>query len=234
MFYPMYMDSSYFSDYFVFILIPLIISLWASASVKSTFNKYSRVSNNHGLTASEVARNILRSAGVLDVRIERVSGNLSDHYDPRTKVVRLSDSVYDSTSVAAIGVAAHEVGHAIQHATGYVPNKLRSALVPVVNLASSLAVPMLFMGILIGATGLSWLGIIFFASTVVFSLVTLPVEFNASGRAIKNLIAYNILSPEENEMAKKVLNAAAMTYVASALASIGQLLFWISRTRRDD
>ena len=228
------MDSSYFSDYFVFILIPLIISLWASASVKSTFNKYSKVSNNKGYTASQVASMILRSAGVLDVRIERVSGSLSDHYDPRTKVVRLSDSVYDSTSVAAIGVAAHEVGHAIQHQAGYVPNKLRSFLVPVVNFASSLAVPLLFMGILIGATGLSWLGIIFFASTVVFSLVTLPVEFNASGRAVKNLIAYNILSPEENDMAKKVLNAAAMTYVASALASIGQLLFWISRTRRDD
>ena len=223
-----------FSEYFVYIIIPLIISLWASFKVKSTFGKYSEVSNAARYTAAQVAEMILRSAGLTNVRVERVSGSLTDHFDPRTNVVRLSDSVYSSTSVAAIGVAAHEVGHAIQHATGYAPIKLRTAIVPLVNLSSSLAMPLFILGIFIGATSLTWLGIILFAAVVVFSLVTLPVEFNASSRAVKNLIAYNILTPQENEMAKQVLSAAAMTYVASALASLGQLMYWISRSRSRD
>ncbi len=221
-----------FGEYFIYIIIPLIISLWASFKVKSTFSKYSQVSNYARHTASQVAEMILRSAGIANVRVERVEGNLTDHFDPRTNVVRLSDSVYSSTSVAAIGVAAHEVGHAIQHATGYAPIKVRTAIVPLVNLSSGLAVPMFILGIVIGATSLTWLGIILFSAVVLFSLITLPVEFNASSRAVKNLIAYNILTPQENEMAKKVLSAAAMTYVASALASLGQLLYWVSRTRR--
>ena len=221
-------------DYFIYIIIPLIISLWASFKVKSTFGKYSEISNSARYTAAQVAEMILRSAGITNVRIERVAGNLTDHFDPRTNVVRLSESVYSSSSVAAIGVAAHEVGHAIQHATGYAPIKLRTAIVPLVNISSSLAMPMFILGIVIGATSLTWLGIILFGAVVLFSLITLPVEFNASNRAVKNLIAYNILTPQENEMAKRVLSAAAMTYVASALASLGQLLYWISRSRSRD
>lgn len=221
-------------EYFVYIIIPLIISIWASYSVNSTFNKYSKMTNSRNYTAAQVAEKLLRSAGVFNVRVEKVSGNLTDHFDPRTNVVRLSDSVYSSTSVAAIGVAAHEVGHAIQHANGYLPIKIRTAIVPIVNISSKLAVPMFILGILLSATSLAWLGVILFAAVVAFSLITLPVEFNASNRAVKNLIAYNILTDAENDMAKKVLSAAAMTYVASALASLGQLLYWVSRVRDRD
>lgn len=228
------MSSSALGEYFIYIIIPLLISMWASFSVNSTFNKYSKITNRRGLTAAQVAEQLLRSAGIINVRIERVSGNLTDHYDPKTKVVRLSDSVYSSTSVASIGVAAHEVGHAIQHAVGYTPIKIRTAIVPLVNISSKLAVPMFVLGLLLSMTSLAWLGVILFSAVVLFSLVTLPVEFNASSRAVKNLIAYNILSAEENDMAKKVLSAAAMTYVASALASIGQLLYWVSRARDRD
>lgn len=227
-------DYSYMTEYFVYIIIPLIISVWASAKVKITFSKYSQITNAKGYTASYVASQILRSAGVYNVRIEHVSGNLTDHFDPRDNVLRLSDDVYFSKSVAAIGVAAHEAGHAIQHAQGYVPVRLRTAIVPVVNLSSHLAVPMFILGLLLNATGLAWLGVILFAAVVVFSLVTLPVEFNASSRALKNLIAYDILTVDENDMAKKVLGAAAMTYVASALASLGQLLYWVSRIKDRD
>ena len=151
-----------FGEYFIYIIIPLIISLWASFKVKSTFSKYSQVSNSARYTAAQVAEMILRTAGITNVSVERVAGELTDHFDPRTNVVRLSDSVYSSTSVAAIGVAAHEVGHAIQHATGYAPIKLRTAIVPLVNLSSSLAVPMFILGLVIGATSLTWLGIILF------------------------------------------------------------------------
>lgn len=227
-------DYSYMTEYFVYIIIPLIISVWASAKVKITFSKYSQITNAKGYTASYVASQILRSAGVYNVRIEHVSGNLTDHFDPRDNVLRLSDDVYFSKSVAAIGVAAHEAGHAIQHAQGYVPVRLRTAIVPVVNLSSHLAVPMFILGLLLNATGLAWLGVILFAAVVVFSLVTLPVEFNASSRALKNLIAYDILTVDENDMAKKVLGAAAMTYVASVLASLGQLLYWVSRIKDRD
>lgn len=228
------MDYSSMAEYFVYIIIPLIISIWASMKVKITFSKYSQIANRKGYTAAQVAERILQSAGVYNVRIERVPGDLTDHFDPRDNVLRLSDSVYSSNSVAALGVAAHEAGHAIQHAQGYMPIRIRSAIVPVVNISSRLAVPMFILGLVLGMTGLAWLGVILFAGVVLFSIVTLPVEFNASSRALKNLIAYNILSPEENDMARKVLGAAAMTYVASALASLGQLLYWISRFKDRD
>lgn len=227
-------SASAFSDYFVFILVPLIISIWASSNVRGTFSKYSEVANQRGYTAAEVARQILDHAGLYNVRIERVGGNLTDHFDPKTNIIRLSDSVYSSASVAALGVAAHEVGHAIQHAKGYIPIKIRSAIVPVVNLASNLAMPMFFLGLFLGLTPFAWIGVIMFAAVVVFSLVTLPVEFNASKRALENLEGASILAAQENQMAKKVLSAAAMTYVASALAAIGQLLYWVSRTRDRD
>ncbi len=226
--------ASAFSDYLVFILVPLIISIWASANVRNTFGKYSKVVNQRGYTAADVARQILNHAGIYNVRVERIDGELTDHFDPRENVVRLSDSVYSSASVAALGVAAHEVGHAIQHAKGYVPIKIRTAIVPIVSLASNLAMPMFFLGLFLGLTPFAWIGVIMFAAVVLFSLVTLPVEFNASRRALANLEGANILAAQENEMAKKVLSAAAMTYVASSLAALGQLLYWISRTRSRD
>lgn len=230
MFYGYY-GASGFSDYLIFILVPLIISIWASVNVRSTFGKYSQVANQRGYTAAEVAQRILRQAGIYNVRIERVEGSLTDHFDPRTNVIRLSDSVYSSASVAALGVAAHEVGHAIQHANGYLPIKIRMAIVPVVNLASNLAMPMFILGLILNFTPFALIGVIMFAAVVLFSLVTLPVEFNASRRALANLESANILAAQENQMAKKVLGAAAMTYVASALAALGQLLYWISRFR---
>lgn len=220
MFYPFYFDSTY-----ILVLIGIILSLAASARVRSTFAKYSRVRGISGMTGAEAAERILHSSGIYDVRIERVSGQLSDHYDPRTKVLRLSDSVYGQSSISAIGVAAHECGHAIQHDKAYVPLKIRGALVPVVNFGSMISWPLILIGLLVtGSQTLIDIGIILFATAVIFQLITLPVEFNASKRAVQRLGETGILYGEELNQSRKVLNAAALTYVAAAAATILQLL----------
>ena len=222
MFYPMYFDPTYF-----LVLIGVVLSLLASGRVKSTFAKYSQMRNSRGLTGAQAAEQVLHTAGIYDVRIEHVGGNLTDHYDPRTKVLRLSDSVYGQTSVAAVGVAAHECGHAIQHAQGYAPLKLRSTLVPIANFGSKLAWPLIIFGLFISGESSTILinaGIIAFLGAVVFQLVTLPVEFNASNRAIRMIADSGMMYGEEIKGAKKVLSAAALTYVASAATAILQLL----------
>lgn len=215
-------DPTYF-----LVIIGALICMIASARVKTTFNKYSRYRSRTNMTGKEAAQRVLRSAGIMDVTVRHVSGNLTDHYDPRNKTLNLSDSVYDSTSVAAIGVAAHECGHAIQHQKDYAPLSIRSAIVPVANIGSTLAWPLIIIGLLFSsATGsfLIKLGIICFSLAVLFQLVTLPVEFDASRRAVNILGSTGILSEEELPMTKKVLGAAALTYVAGAAAAILQLL----------
>lgn len=235
MFYPMYFDPTYF-----LVIIGVVFSLIASGRVQSTFAKYSKVRNSGGITGAEAAQRVLNSAGIFDVRIERVNGNLTDHYDPRTKVLRLSDSVYGSSTVAAVGVAAHECGHAIQHAVGYAPLSLRSTLVPIANFGSRIAWPLILLGFFISGDTSALLiniGIIAFLGAVAFQLVTLPVEFNASNRAIQKIADTGMMQGEEIKGAKKVLNAAAMTYVASAATSILQLLRILMLTggrRRND
>lgn len=219
MYYPI-MDSTYI----VYIVIPLLISMAASAMVNHMFKKYSGYENSRGYTAAQVARFILDRNGQADVAVEMVAGSLTDHYDPKARVIRLSDSVYSSRSVSAIGVAAHEAGHAAQHAQGYFPIKLRNAMVPAVNLAARLAVPLILVGALMELGGLVDAAIVLYSASVLFALVTLPVEFNASRRAITTLEKYEILDGSENAAAKKVLGAAAMTYVASLLAAIGSFL----------
>ena len=208
------------------LVIPAIIfALVAQFKVKSTFNKYSSESNAHGYTAKEVARKILDENGLYSVGIEYVQGELTDHYDPSANVIRLSDSTYNSTSVAAIGVAAHEVGHAIQHAQGYAPIKVRQAIIPITRLGSSLAVPLVMLGLILSA--FRWLvpvGILLYACAAFFQAVTLPVEFNASNRALKTLDENLILYKDEVKMAQKVLSAAAMTYVAAMVSSLVSLL----------
>ena len=234
MYYPMYFDPTYF-----LVLIGVLICLAASAKMKSTFNRYSRVRSHSGMTGRQAAEEILRRAGIYDVRIEHISGSLTDHYDPRSKVLRLSDTVYNQTSVAAMGVAAHECGHAIQHQTGYVPLSIRGALVPVVNLGSTIAWPLIIIGMFINSrSSLLFinLGILAFSLAVLFQIVTLPVEFNASGRAIKILGESGMLYPEEVSATRKVLKAAALTYVAGAASAILQLLriLILTGNRRDD
>ncbi len=211
--------------YYIVLIIPaIIISFIAQAKVSSTFSKYSRVSSMRGMTASEVARKILDMNGLTNVAIEHVKGNLTDHYDPKSKILRLSDSVFSSKSVAALGVAAHECGHAIQHAYGYVPLKLRNSVFPIVSFSSRAAVPIIILGFLVNTPVLVNLGIILFSAVVLFQLITLPVEFNASSRALNILEKSYFLEETEVKSAKKVLSAAALTYVASALMSIMQLL----------
>ena len=220
--------------YLLLILVMLILPIWASYNVKSTFSKYSSVHNSRGLTADQVARQILDSNGLYNVRIERISGNLTDHYDPRDNVVRLSDSVYGNTSVSAIGVAAHECGHACQHAEEYVPIKIRSAIVPAVNVCSRLWYFAFILGIIFFETfpALVWVGILMFSAVVLFQLVTLPVEFDASGRALKTLENDMLLDSSEVPMARKVLRAAAMTYVTALVVSIIQLLRLLASAKR--
>ncbi len=212
--------------YFLLILA-MILSLYAQSNISNTYNKYSRIANRRGYTGAQVATQMLQNSGIYDVRVERVAGNLTDHYDPRTKTLRLSQSVYDSTSVAALGVAAHETGHAIQHDVGYAPLSLRSIFVPVANLGSKLSLPLIFIGMFFTSSSGNMmidLGIIFFALSVAFTLITLPVEFNASSRAITLLVDQNFLDESEVGGAKKVLQAAALTYVAAAIAAVAQLL----------
>ncbi|MBR6792043.1 MAG: zinc metallopeptidase [Ruminococcus sp.] len=214
-------------------LLILIIPLIASANVKGTYSKYSRVKNARGWTADQVARKILDSNGLSYVQIEHISGDLTDHYDPTANVVRLSDSVYGKTSVAAIGVAAHECGHAVQHAEEYTPIVIRSRLVPVTNFCSKASYILILLGLIFSFnTVLMNIGIFLFLGVVAFQLVTLPVEFNASDRALKTLEDEAILEDDENAKAKKVLTAAALTYVAALLTSLIQLLRLIMMSRR--
>ena len=206
--------------YIVLVLPFVILSIVASAKVNSSFKKYSEVFSKRGLSASEAARRVLEGNGVSGVKIERVQGHLTDHFDPRTNVIRLSENVHDSSSVAAIGVACHEAGHAIQHAKGYIPVKIRTAIVPVTNFGSKLSIPLIFIGIALSYLGevysyIAYIGVALFGLCVIFQLVTLPVEFNASRRALKALSSYRLLDQTELFGAKKVLSAAAMTYVAA-------------------
>jgi Zn-dependent membrane protease YugP len=228
----------FFDPLYIIMMLPTIgLMLWAQHRVKSTFNKYSQVPNQHRLTGAQAARLVLDANGLYDVPVERVPGELSDHYDPRVRTLRLSDPVYGSASVAALGIAAHEAGHALQHAQGYAPLKARSALVPVASIGSNLGWIMVLAGILIGLTGLAWLGVAFFAAGTVFALVTLPVEFNASSRAMAQLTTLGIIDRTEYDQNKKVLNAAAWTYIAGFAAAAMQLLYYImlvsGMSRRD-
>jgi len=217
--YLLMIDSTY-----ILIIIGAVLCMAASANVNGTYRRYTGVYSSRGLRAEDVAQMILSNAGIFDVRIERISGNLTDHYSPREKVLRLSDSVYGSLSVAAIGVAAHECGHAIQHQKGYVPITIRNAIVPLVNIGSNAAWPVILLGAMINSGILVNVGIILFSFAVIFQLVTLPVEFNASDRALNILKEQNILQGKELSGARKVLGAAAMTYVASMVAILLQLL----------
>ncbi|MBP3304495.1 MAG: zinc metallopeptidase [Oscillospiraceae bacterium] len=215
--------------YVIFVLPCLILSLWASANVNSTFKKYSNQYSMRRITGAQAAQRVLSANGVRDVRIERVSGNLTDHYDPRTNVIRLSDGVYDSSSTAAIGVACHEAGHAVQYAQNYAPIKLRAAIVPVTNIGSKLAMPLILLGLLLSfgesvSYTFVYLGIACFGLSVFFQLVTLPVEFNASRRAMQAIESGNILTDEEQKGARKTLTAAALTYVAATATALAQLL----------
>lgn len=216
----------YWDPTYILVLIGAVISMIASARVKSTYNKYSRVRSMTNMTGAQAAQRILNSAGIYDVSVHHIAGSLTDHYDPRNKTLNLSDSVFNSTSVAAVGVAAHECGHAIQHQQGYAPLNFRSALVPVANFGSAAAWPLIILGIIFGGAGSIFcqIGIVFFSAAVLFQIVTLPVEFNASSRAVRILGDIGILSEQELPYTKKVLRAAALTYVASAAAAILQLL----------
>lgn len=219
------MPYFYIDQYYILLIVPtMLFAFWAQSKVSSTFNKYSRVMSSRGYTAAEVCRQILDRNGLYHVRIERIAGNLTDHFDPTANVVRLSDSVYNSRSVASIGVAAHEVGHAIQYAVGYAPIKIRAAIIPVTNFGSKLSMPLILLGVVLGAYPLVTLGIVLFSLMTLFQLVTLPVELNASRRALHTLDADAILYGEEVKQAKAVLTAAALTYVAALLTSAAQLL----------
>jgi len=218
--------------YLVLVLPTVLFALWAQFKVKSSFKKYSRQRTNNGLTGADAALQVLRQAGIDNVRIERIHGNLTDHFDPRDNVIRLSDSVYDAPSVAAVGVAAHEAGHAIQYSASYVPMKIRSAIIPVTSVGSRMAMPLVLLGIIFSFPGLINIGILLFGAVVVFQLITLPVEFNASRRAINTLHETGLLTAEELPASKKVLTAAALTYVGALAVSLAQMLRLILMTRR--
>ena len=229
-------------SYIVLVLPCILLSLWASSNVNSTFKKYSTHRSMHGITGAQAAWRVLQTNGVTGVRIERVSGNLTDHYDPKTNVIRLSQGVYDSCSTAAIGVACHEAGHAVQYAQSYFPIKIRAAIIPITNFGSKLAMPLILLGVILSVAGtlsytLVYLGIACFALSLVFQLVTLPVEFNANRRALAAIDDTELLTAEERKGAKKTLKAAAMTYVAAVAVALAQLLRLIilfgGRRRRD-
>ena len=229
--------------YLVIVLPCLILSMLASSSVNSTFNKYAKINSIRRLTGAEAAQRVLSANGVRGVRIERVSGNLTDHYDPKANVIRLSDSVHSSTSVAAIGVACHEAGHAVQYAQSYGPIKVRAAIIPLTNIGSKIAMPLILAGILFSFIGtfsntLVYLGIAAFSLSIVFQLVTLPVEFNASRRAMEAIETSGLLTHEEQQGARKTLKAAAMTYVAATAVAVAQLVRLLvlfgGRSRRRD
>ena len=232
----------YFDTTYIILVLPcLLLSLWASASVNSTFKKYSQHRSHRGITGAEAARRVLQANGVSGVRIEQVAGELTDHYDPKTNVIRLSQNVHSSTSVAAIGVAAHEAGHAVQYAQSYAPIHLRAAIIPITNLGSRLAMPLILIGLLLNAAAEAsyffvYAGIACFGLSLVFQLITLPVEFNASHRAIRAIDQAGLLTEEEQRGAKKTLRAAAMTYVAATAVALAQLLRLITLfgRRRND
>lgn len=233
-YYGMYFDPTYW-----LVIIGAVVCMVAQMRVSTTFRKYAKVRSQSGLTGAQAAQRILQMSGIYDVRIEHIRGELTDHYDPSAKVLRLSDATYGSTSVAAIGVAAHECGHAVQHQKEYAPLKLRTALVPAANIGSKLGIPIILLGALLGMNQLFiQIGIWVFAIAVLFQIVTLPVEFNASGRALSMLGSYGLMGDEETRGCRKVLSAAALTYVAAAAASIMQLLrlvllFGNNNRRRD-
>lgn len=244
------MPFYYYFDwsYLVLVVPALLFSLWASARVNSTFKKYSAIRNVRGMTGAEAARAVLNANGVTDVRIEYVSGNLTDHYDPKNKVIRLSQDVYDAATPAAVGVAAHEAGHAAQYAANYLPIRIRAAIIPATNIGSKLSVPLIILGLLLPGLRIfapyteffnliAWIGVACYSLCVLFQLVTLPTEFNASRRAVAAIERCGLLLPEEQQGAKKVLTAAALTYVAALSASLAQLLRLIiivgGRQRRD-
>lgn len=218
----------FFYDYYWLALIPLAIAMLASWNVKSTYSKYQKIRNGRGLTGAMAARQILDANGLTNIPIEHISGELSDHFDPRSNVVRLSDSTYNSSSVAAVGVAAHEVGHALQYANNYTPMKLRSAIIPLTNIGSTLSYPLVLIGIIMGNSYVGDFfvnaGIILFLAVVLFQFATLFVEFNASARAMKTLDSYKILEGNELKMSRKVLTAAALTYVAALFTAVVNLL----------
>ena len=229
--------------YLVLVLPCVLLSLWASSNVNSTFKKYARQLSSRRITGADAAQRVLSANGVRGVRIDRVSGNLTDHYDPRTNVIRLSDSVYDSTSTAAIGVACHEAGHAVQYADNYAPIKLRAAIIPITNIGSKLAMPLILLGLVLSfmenfSYFFVYLGIACFGLSLVFQLLTLPVEFNASRRAMQAIEDSNLLTTEEQKGARKTLTAAALTYVAATATALAQLLRLIvifgDRGRRRD
>ena len=224
----------FFDPTYILVIIGAVICMIASANVKSTYNKYSKVRASSGITAEEMAYRMLQDAGIYDVSIQRIGGDLTDHYSPGEKVLRLSDTVYGSSSVAALGVACHEAGHAIQHKEGYAPLKLRSLSVPIANFGSFLSWPLIVLGLILGSMNLARVGVFLFAFVVVFQLITLPVEFDASRRALLVLERDNILWNEEMTGAKKVLRAAALTYVASLFSSVLQLLRLFLLTQRRD
>lgn len=226
-----YYDPTYF-----LVIIGFALAAFASMGVQAAFKKYEKVKSVRQYTGADSARKILDANGLYDVRVEHISGNLTDHFDPKSNVIRLSDATYGSTSVAAIGVAAHEAGHAVQHAEGYVPIKVRNAIVPAVNICSTLAMPVFIIGLLLEQLNLAYAGIILFSAALLFQLITLPVEFDASHRAIKILDSAAMLEEDELRGAKKVLRAAAMTYVAAALSSALQVLrlILLTNSRRDD
>jgi len=227
--YPFFYDPT-----FLLLLPVLVFSIWAQYRVKQTFSKYSKVNSVRRITGREVASALLSDSGINSVRIEKIAGELSDHYDPRTKILRLSESTADSSSVAAIGVAAHEAGHAIQHAEAYRPFEVRQAIVPVAQFGTTLAFPLFIMGLIFTAPKLMDAGIILFSGAVAFQLITLPVEFDASSRALKLLKTRGYLIPDEVSLAKRVLNAAALTYVAAtAVAVVNLLRLLILRGSRD-
>ena len=214
----------FYDPTYILVIIGLIITMIASTNVNATFRKYDKVLSRRGLTGAAAARKILDANGLYNIRIERISGKLSDHYSPKEGVIRLSESTYNSTSIAALGVAAHECGHAVQHQVGYTPIKVRNSIVPLVNICSSLSMPIILLGIILSATGLAMFGVILYCAVLAFQLVTLPTETNASRRALQTLEGMALLDDEELRGARKVLSAAAMTYFASALSTMLQLL----------
>ena len=242
--YGYYGYGYYYDPMYILIIISCVIALIAQVKVKSTFNKYSRVSSSKGMTGAMVAEQLLRSQGIYDVSIQRVSGSLTDNYDPRTKVLSLSEDVYGVNSVSAVSVACHEAGHAIQHARGYIPLKIRNGIVPVVNFASKLTWPLLLIGIVLLAAGsfemsywgnmLFNIGVIAFIAIIVFHLITLPVEFNASHRAIVQMEQLALVAPEDIVGSKKVLRAAAMTYIAALAVAVANLLRILAIRGRSD
>lgn len=225
------------SYYFILVIPAILLSMWAQSKVQSTFSRYQRVHAASGLTGCDVARRILDENGLYDVRVERIAGSLTDHYDPGARVVRLSESVWGSGSVAALGVAAHETGHAVQHAQHYAPLTVRNAVIPITNFGAKLSMPLLMIGLLLGYPSLVSLGILAFSLVTFFQLITLPVEYNASSRAMRTLVDGHILRDEQEiDGTRRVLSAAALTYVAALILSAAQLLRLIllfGRRRRD-